>query len=285
MAKYSPKCKKPEAEECPEWIFTFADLVMLMMGFFVILWVLKPPAGKDGLGEADPKWLEVVAKIREAFKHVPDPESKDPVDVFILMKKLEQLQPPPAKGPGEGGETKVRPDGAVGSEPLVMNVRPGTHVAVGGRLGFAAGDAALSPETLRVSDEVIRRIRGHRNILQVKGHAALDDLPGGADPQKLMALSLRRAQAVADYFVANGIAPDVVRVQGCSTFEPVVQRAYGEGALALNRRVEVEVSNTPVPDRQAGSRPAAVAPLPVGSGPAKPNAPAATGPAPKAQGH
>ena len=42
------KCKKAECEECPEWIFTFADLVMLMMGFFVILWVLKPNPGKKG---------------------------------------------------------------------------------------------------------------------------------------------------------------------------------------------------------------------------------------------
>lgn len=197
------------------------------------------------------------------------------------MKKVEQLEMP-LKGPGLGGDTKVRPEGAVGSEPLVMNVRPGTHVAVGGRLGFAAGDAALSPETLRVADEVIRRIRGHRNILQVKGHAALDDLPDAAEPppqqapQRRMALSLRRAQAVADYFVANGVAPDVVRVQGCSTFEPVVQRAYGDGALALNRRVEVEVSNTPVPDRRAASKAAVVAPLPATGDPVKPNAAAAT---------
>ena len=46
MAK-SCRCKKPaECEECPEWIFTFADLVMLMMGFFVILFVLKPEGKK-----------------------------------------------------------------------------------------------------------------------------------------------------------------------------------------------------------------------------------------------
>ncbi len=49
----SCKCKKPaECEECPEWIFTFADLVMLMMGFFVILWVLKPNAM---LGDRSPR--------------------------------------------------------------------------------------------------------------------------------------------------------------------------------------------------------------------------------------
>ena len=40
-SKHACKCKKsPECEECPEWIFTFADLVMLMMGFFVIGWTV-----------------------------------------------------------------------------------------------------------------------------------------------------------------------------------------------------------------------------------------------------
>jgi len=265
MAK---KC--PEPEECPEWIFTFADLVMLMMGFFVILWVLKPAPGKTGEGEMDPKWMEVVAKIREAFKHVPDPESKDPIDMYMLMKKIEQIEPP-LKGPGEGAESKTRPEGAVGYEPLVMNVRPGTHVAVGGRLGFEKGDATLTPESLRVADEIIKRIRGHRNILQVKGHTALDDFPETTEPQKFMDLSLRRAQAVADYFVSKGISPDVVRVQGCSTFEPVVQRTYGNNALAMNRRVEVEVSNTPVPERQGIGKAGVVPPLPAGETPAAAN--------------
>lgn len=254
------KKKCPEPEECPEWIFTFADLVMLMMGFFVILWVLKPNPGKQGEGEMDPKWMDVVAKIREAFKHVPDPESKDPIDMYMLMKKIEQIEPP-LKGPGAGGETKTRPDGAVGYEPLVMNVRPGTHVAVGGRLGFDKGQAAMSADTTRVADEIIKRIRGHRNILQIKGHASLDDFAETGQPQQFMDLSLRRAQAIADYFVSKGISPDVVRVQGCSTFEPVVQRAYGDEALALNRRVEVEVSNTPVLDRQGSGGAAAVKPL------------------------
>src|SRR5215207_110886 len=100
MAKSCPKTKCPEGEECPEWIFTFADLVMLMMGFFVILWVLKPPAGKQG-SEADAanedKWLGTVGEIRKAFNYVPDPDSTDPVDKKMLtLGKVE----PPFKGAG-----------------------------------------------------------------------------------------------------------------------------------------------------------------------------------------
>ena len=32
-----------------------------------------------------------------------------------------------------------------------------------------------------MADEVIRRIRGHRNIVQVKGHTSLDDFPEGVE--------------------------------------------------------------------------------------------------------
>src|SRR5215210_4775877 len=104
MAKAHCKCKPHECEECPEWIFTFADLVMLMMGFFVILWVLKPPAGKQQDQAMDPKWLETVAAIRKAFGHLPDPDSKDPVDMHMLMLKIQQLKLP-LKGEGKGGKT------------------------------------------------------------------------------------------------------------------------------------------------------------------------------------
>src|SRR5207248_9995720 len=141
MAKHC-KCKQDECEECPEWIFTFADLVMLMMGFFVILWVLKPSPGKAEQA-LDPKWLEVIGKIREAFGHIPDPDSKDPVDRYLLMKKIEQLQLP-LKGPGQGGATKIKPRGAQGTDPEVRDIRPGSESAVGGRVMFAAGDGNLA---------------------------------------------------------------------------------------------------------------------------------------------
>src|SRR5438105_15788129 len=83
MAKSCPKTKCPEPEECPEWIFTFADLVMLMMGFFVILWVLKPPAGKQG-GNAQELPVEVLAGIREAFGYVLYPDSINHVDMAMI---------------------------------------------------------------------------------------------------------------------------------------------------------------------------------------------------------
>jgi chemotaxis protein MotB len=251
MAKGACKCKKAECEECPEWIFTFADLVMLMMGFFVILWVLKPPAGKPG-EEQQALPVEVLAAIREAFGHIPDPDSKDPVDVHILLKKLEQLKP--LKGEGQGGKTRIEVKGAEGENPEVEMIRPSKQVGTGTKVIFEPGEAKLTPESTRSLDAIAALIKGHRNVFFIKGHASSDDFSEGTDDSAKMVLSLKRAQAAADYLISKGVERETLRVQGCSTYEPIVQRAYTEPNKAQNRRVEVIATGTLVKELQGSGK-------------------------------
>jgi flagellar motor protein MotB len=251
MAKGACRCKKEECEECPEWIFTFADLVMLMMGFFVVLWVLKPsPNPNTGKDNVDPDMIKLEAAIRSAFDYVPDPTSKDPVDIQMLIEKLNKLN-----GPGEGGATQQPVKTPDGTAPDPSDIRPGKMAVEGGKLLFDKGDASTSDEMNKVLDQIVEIIRGHRNVIVVKGHTSLDDFPDDASPQKKMDLSIRRAQAVADYLVAHGVEPEILRVQGCSTYEPLIQRVYTPDSQTLNRRVEVEVSATLVGELQ-GQKPA-----------------------------
>jgi len=44
--------------------------------------------------------------------------------------------------------------------------------------------------------------------------------------------------------------PEILRVQGCSTYEPVAQRVYSAESQAINRRVEIEVTATLVEQLQ-----------------------------------
>ena len=233
MAKAACKCKEVECEECPEWIFTLADLIMCMMGLFVILWCLKP--GGAGVGDAASKAAakqqndEFFAGFREGFGHHPNPDSADPIDMIILGKG--------AKGPGNNDQ-KIK--GTDGIDKWVQSIRNGKQSLVGARILFGSGQINLSTETTRTLDDIVQLIRGHRNIFVVKGHADLDDFPdGGTAPQKLD-LSIRRAQAVADYLVSKGVEAETLRVIGCSTFEPVAQRVYGPESRQANRRVEVQ---------------------------------------------
>lgn len=242
------KCDPHEiCEECPEWIFTLADLIMCMMGLFVILWVLKPGTDAKPGEPGSEDLMKVVAAIREAFGHVPDPGSKDPIDMYMLVQQLQRLK---ANGPGEKGRMKTAAEGAEGTDPEVMSIRIGKQASVGGRVIFERGDTRLTRESLNALDEIVLQIRGHRNIVMIKGHTSLDDLGDSGTAEQKMDISLRRAQAVADYLTSKGVSPDILRVQGCSTFEPVLQRAYTPDAQARNRRVEVEVTATLVADFQ-----------------------------------
>jgi flagellar motor protein MotB len=250
MAKKATcRCKKAECEECPEWIFTFADLVMLMMGFFVILWVLKPSPSPKTEAAANQDWIKVAAAIRDAFGYVPKSGSSDPVDMQMILQQMSQPRIP--SGPGQGGKTTVRPDGARGTDPEVTAIRPGRQAMVGGRLLFDKAESKLTPMTLGMLDQIADQIRGHLNIILVKGHTSLDDLDDSATAEQKMDLSLRRAQSVSDYLTQHGVDPQILRVQGCSTFEPVVQREYTPDSQILNRRVEVESTPTLVRELQA----------------------------------
>lgn len=249
------KCDPHElCEECPEWIFTLADLIMCMMGLFVLLWVLKPgtteqpPKASDQEVVSDTRWLETVGEIRGGFGWIPDPSSSDPVDKVILAKRARLA------GPGEHGVSPRETRGAEGSDPEVTTIRTGSQAVVGGRIQFEPGAFELTREHLLALDQIADQVRGHRNIVVVKGHASLDDLPDSATAQQKMDLSLRRAQAVADYLVSKGVGPEILRVQGCSTFEPVAQRAYSAPARTVNRRVEVEATATLVEELQDRSR-------------------------------
>src|SRR6476660_536205 len=90
MAKGCKKCDPHElCEECPEWIFTLADLIMCMMGLFVILWVLKPGMNQKAGEPGSEELTKMVAAIREAFGHIPEPSSKDPIDLYMLFQQMQ----------------------------------------------------------------------------------------------------------------------------------------------------------------------------------------------------
>lgn len=223
-----------------------ADLIMCMMGLFVLLWVLKPGGAPTAGSPEETKLNEVVGAIRQGFGYQPDPASDDPVDILLIDKQRRMKQ----NGPGEKGKTKQEAEGAEGTDSEVTKIREGRVAAVGGKINFDSGDARLTRATTAVLDQILKEIQGHRNIVLIKGHTSLDDLGENATAEQKMDLSLRRAQNVADYLTSQGVSPDTVRVQGCSTFEPVKQRAYTREQQSINRRVEIEFTDRLVEELQ-----------------------------------
>jgi OOP family OmpA-OmpF porin len=98
---------------------------------------------------------------------------------------------------------------------------------------FASGSAELLPSSYGPLDEIARSLRMAPDVsMEVRGYA--DAL--GADSFNL-SLTQRRAEAVREYLLAQGIEPDRLRARGYGEADPVAPNDTPEGR-AMNRRVE-----------------------------------------------
>ena len=89
-----------EHEGAPEWLISFADMVMLMMGFFVILFAMnvQPKGGNPGGGgeqaegvSQELNMVDLAIAVRRAFNNDVDLNSTDPKDQ-PLIERLKQLR-------------------------------------------------------------------------------------------------------------------------------------------------------------------------------------------------
>ena len=124
--------------------------------------------------------------------------------------------------------------GAPRAEPRTGRSRPARQTGrVDLRLGFASGSADLSPaDQVRVQAfaEALKRPQLANLRIRIEGHT---DSSGGRAVN--LGLSQRRAQAVADYLVGQGIAAERLEVRGYGYDRPLPGRPASAGE---NRRVE-----------------------------------------------
>jgi flagellar motor protein MotB len=231
MAKRGKKANH-ESHLSEGWVTSLADLMTLLMGFFVILCSMMAP--KDLT--IDPADLEILAAIREAFKYVPPVDSKDPIDIKILLAKLRNAQGKSGQS-GKPSEASIRTKGMVGRHDMVTTVRTGAQTTIGGAIPFSADSAALSQAADNNIAVIADQIRGHMNVFVVKGHTSRDE---ECNLQKTKRdLSYERATAVVDKLVSLGVARQALRIVACRDYEPIREGTYSEVTRADNRRAEV----------------------------------------------
>jgi len=99
---------------------------------------------------------------------------------------------------------------------------------------FAVNQAALTPGSREELDKVVASLKALPHVkLEIQGHT---DISGSRDYN--MELSQRRAEAVRDYFVEQGISPDRITAKGYGPDKPRYDNNTAEGRKK-NRRVEL----------------------------------------------
>ncbi|MEQ9661302.1 MAG: OmpA family protein [Parasphingopyxis sp.] len=101
---------------------------------------------------------------------------------------------------------------------------------------FDVDSAQLRPIFRQTLDEVAQTLNAYpETYIDVYGHTDSD----GSDAYNL-ALSQRRAQAVADYLVARGVNRARIATQGFGESQPIASNATAAGKQQ-NRRVEIRI--------------------------------------------
>jgi len=111
----------------------------------------------------------------------------------------------------------------------------GTVITLQGEVLFKTGKSDLKPAALAKLEPIASFLKDKEQPISVTGHT---DSVGSHDMN--MDLSRRRADAVADYLVHEGVPKDLVTAQGMGPDRPVSDNGSVDGRAA-NRRVEIVV--------------------------------------------
>ena len=227
-------------EGAPEWLISFADLVTLMMGFFVILFVLniKPASAGGGAGgdpsssgsaaTVSPEMLDVIIAIREAFNNPVDPNSSSPIDLPLVRRLMER------------GESDAQREGPIGREHDIKSIRPTDYFSPAGAVSFDDHSTAIRGKNKDDLMEVAKLIRGYNLVIEVRGHVSAVEAADA--PDRGMKLSFERASAVAEQLTMQGVPWGHMRLISCGDGERLVQTTYDAEEHRRNQRVEVIVT-------------------------------------------
>ncbi len=230
-------------EGAPAWVLTYGDTMSLLLCVFVAL-VAMSEIKYDRFQQAAQSLQKAFGGYDASIGHLP--LSADTPN--SLLERLVELQVPDLAD--ERGDTDE--EGIHGRKFRVTNVREGLQIVVGGKISFERFSATLQPEAAELIAQAAERLRGYNTKIVVRGHAAKERLPEGSLFEDVRDLSYARAKAVARKLEETGVRPIRITLVAAGDSEPLVRQAYTEERRAVNRRVEILVTESLVDD-YAGS--------------------------------
>jgi outer membrane protein OmpA-like peptidoglycan-associated protein len=113
------------------------------------------------------------------------------------------------------------------------------HIDIKETVYFDTGKATIQKRSFKLLDQVAKLLTEHSEIekVSVEGHT---DNQG--KPEANLKLSQRRAEAVRDYLVKKGVAPERLTAKGFGQERPIAPNNTAKGR-ATNRRVEFITSS------------------------------------------
>jgi chemotaxis protein MotB len=224
----------PENAEHASWLIVFADMMTLLLVFFILLYTLS--SFETG------KYKTAISKVKTQLKNNSEltafaelmemPETLDTQiiieDITGLRSRKENLIQDISKFADKGGKTN----------DIATHVLKGKIIVrIKGNALFKSAKADLKKEALPMLDEIVKVLFDYPEYnINIKGHT--DDVPISTDKfPSNWELSAVRATSVLKHLIKRGIKPERLTATGYGKIMPLISNDT-EGHRALNRRVE-----------------------------------------------
>jgi chemotaxis protein MotB len=238
MSKRRHKGHEGGHENAERWLLTYADLITLLMVFFVVLY---------SMSQADSeKFKRISASLQQAFNvdvlqgqtaaAIGDGSTAlaPPLDDLISDGEVPQVARLQNKIQAIIENTSQSPDVSVGVD------REGVVIRLSGSYLFDSGRAELKPNSLSVLDAVASELKLVNNDIRVDGHTDATPIDSPRYPTN-WELSAARALAITRYLSeVDSVQSSRLVAAGFGEFRPLVPNDTREHR-AMNRRVEIHL--------------------------------------------
>lgn len=225
----------------PPWMATFADMVTLLMCFFVLLFSMSTIQNET--------FKMLVKSLQSALgvEQVPEAGTSEGIKVQHQIPQEEKEEPEQPLSAAQAVQREVD-DIVMDVRELIMYNKLGGKVRVqGDETGavitisdvvlFPPGGARMSTSGLDIMAKLSRVLSEFSYHITVAGHT--DNTPiHTAKFASNWELSANRACEVVRYLIARGLNPRNVSAAGYAEYHPIVSNSTPAGR-AKNRRVEI----------------------------------------------
>lgn len=216
----------------PEWVVTFGDMMSLLLTFFIMLVSLSEIKQEE-------KYQALVESIKKQLGHTSSRESTTPGPAkprSSMVQQVANLARAKRQDMMQGGQKVEAP---TGESSTVQIVRPGSRTVVGTSVFFADFDVDLRAAEKQKLAELVPKIIGKPQKIEVRGHTGRRPLPPGTTYADHYELAYQRARHVREYLVQElGVEPNRLRIISAGADE-LIHSGIDPEKLKLNSRVEV----------------------------------------------
>jgi chemotaxis protein MotB len=230
-----PKSRQPAEEDGEDWLLTFADVVTLLLTFFVLLY---------STAETDQeKFKEISDSINKHVLH------KEPSTAPIVATKVKSKTTNPDIDKAKSRIKKIINQKNMGNKITVEEHPKGLIIELASKSFFASGSGEVQATMVPVIKRLASSLRSipHRTKHQIIVEGHTDDIPikTNAFPSN-WELSSKRAVSVLKILQKSGISSKKLSAVAYGETRPKAPNAdrYGEPISrnqAKNRRVVINV--------------------------------------------